>query len=181
MKNLSTLVPPSLPTTPSTTLSQPPTPIVMKADSGASGMYIREDDKHVLHDLQPFQGPSAILPDASTIHATKKSHLPIPGLSPTATKAYVFDKLHSSSLLSVGTLCDDGCHVVFDKHHMRVYKNHKEILTGERNFSDKLWDVNISSSQPHHANVIIRQDQTTKELIQYFQGCCFSPTKSTFF
>ena len=30
-------------------------------------------------------------------------------------------------------------------------------------------------------NVIIKKDTTTKELIQYFQGCCFSPTKSTFF
>ena len=76
----------------------------MKADSGATGNYIKQSDKHVLKQLQSKPGPVAVLPDATTIQSTQTGLLPIPGLSPTATTSHVFDELHSSSLLSVGRL-----------------------------------------------------------------------------
>lgn len=121
------------------------------------------------------------LPDSTTIQSTETGQLPIPGLSHKATSAHVFKDLQSSSLLSIGKMCDDGCLVMFDKEYMRVFQNNKEILRGVCNYTDGLWDVNISKNQPKHKmNVIIKKDTTTKELVQYFQGCCFSPMKSTF-
>ena len=153
----------------------------MKADSGATGNYIRDIDKNILQNLHTTPGPRVQLPDASTIQSQQTGYLPIPGLSQTTTTAHVFKDLQSSSLLSVGKLCDDNCQVVFDKHYMHVYQNKKEILRGDRNNTDRLWDVPISKQPPqHNMNVIIKNDTTTSELIQYFQGCCFSPSKSTF-
>ena len=94
----------------------------MKADSGASGNYIKNSDKHVLDNLQSKLGPQVTLPDSTTIQSTQTGHLPIPGLSAPATTSHVFNDLHSSSLLSVGKMCDDDCLVVFDKEYMRVLK-----------------------------------------------------------
>ena len=107
--------------------------------------------------------------------------MPIPTLSSKATSAAVFENLHSASLLSVGQLCDDDCQVTFDKKHMNVYKDNKNILTGTQNKNDGLWDVQLPQSAPlPQANVIIRKYTSIKTLIPYLQACCFSPAKSTF-
>ena len=187
MSSLPILVPPH--SMHHSTLFTPP--IIIKPDSGASGTYVREQDATVLSSIVPSTSHQVMLPDGNNIQSTKKGLLPIPGLSDVAATAHVFKDLHSASLLSVGQLCDDDCLVLFDKEFMRVFKHNKEILRGHRNFRDRLWDVNINpASAQHHtsanqlpintANVIIRKETTIRELIQYFQGCCFSPTKSTF-
>ena len=152
----------------------------MKPDSGASGIYIREQDQQILQNMMPSTNHQVMLPDGTTIQSTNQGRLPIPELSPTAATAHVFKDLHSASLLSVGQLCDDNCLVLFDKQHVRIFKNNQEILKGDRNHRDKLWDINITKKPTHTANVIIKKEKTTSELIQYFQGCCFSPTKATF-
>ena len=153
----------------------------MKADSGATGNYVKPSDSHVLKNITTTPGPKVMLPYSSIIQSNQSGTLPIPGLSEIATRAHIYNDLHSLSLLSVGRLCNDDCLVLFDKQHMKVFQNNKEILRGDRNHQDGLWDVNLSTlQQQHKMNVIIKQDATIGELIHYFQGCCFSPTKSTF-
>jgi len=66
--------------------------IVIAIDSAASNHYSPLRDAFVLNDLH---GPTVILPDSSNLTATMKGHLPIKGLSSTATEIAVF-KNHSS-------------------------------------------------------------------------------------
>ena len=85
------------------------TPVIAKPDSGASDMYWRSKDKHILQSLSPTQGPEVHLPDGTTIQSNEMGNLPIPELSPTAQQCHVLPDLHSASLISVGKLCNDDC------------------------------------------------------------------------
>ena len=100
--------------------------VYAKGDSGASDNYIREEDKHCLSDVIEAISPPVSLPDKTPLHGTEKGVLPFqPGLTHQACSAKVLPGLKSSSLISVGKLCDDGCKVLFDKQHMHVIKNKK--------------------------------------------------------
>ena len=180
---------------PSVIPPHPIQPTIMKIDSGASGSYIRYQDKHLLSNSTPTSnGPTVILPDSSSIAPTATGNLNIPGLSQQATKSYIFPDLQSASLLSVGQLCDDGCDVTFTNVDVKAHKNGQTVLQGYRNYNDKLWDIPFtpdglhiantpkhlpSTSITHHANVIIPKDLPKSQLIEFYQACLFSPTKST--
>ena len=85
--------------------------VVAKADSGASKHYFRPQDINVLDNIIDEDGPTVALPDNTTLHATKSGTLPITGVSNSAKKVHIIPKLSSSSLISMGQLCDDDCDV----------------------------------------------------------------------
>ena len=64
-------------------------------------------------------------------------------LSKTARQALILKNLQSSSLVSMGQLCDDDCTVVLTKNKLSVIKNNELILSGTRNRTDDLWDIPI--------------------------------------
>ena len=76
-----------------------------------------------------------------------------PELSSKAKQALVLPHLKSSSLISLGQLCDDNCNISLDKKDMLVYKDKKLIMRGYRNKSDGLWDIPIKSTI-HLDNVV---------------------------
>ncbi len=96
------------------------TTVITKADSGASRHYFCSCDQHVI-----------------------KGHIPIPRLGLQATEAHIFDKLQSSSLISLGQLCDDDCTVLLNKRYLLAFKNLHHNLYGTRNKTDGLWDIHI--------------------------------------
>ena len=88
-------------------------------------------------------------------------------LSKQAQTGYIMDDLHSATLLSAGQLCDDNCVVVLDKNKAHVYKNNQKVLEGKRNFSDRLWDIELPiielpTTTTNSINAIIRKDTTKK-------------------
>ena len=101
--------------------------------------------------------------------------------------------LHSSNLISLGQLCDDGCSVLLSSSTLSAIKDNKVILRGYRNPSDGLWDIpicaNAAQSNPpsfipsmrtsHKLAVIINKKQTATDLVQYLHAACFSPTVTT--
>ena len=94
---------------------------------------------------------------------------------------HVFNDLRSASLISLGQLCDNNCDVLLQKKFLHVFKNNKKILHGVRNFTDGLWDIYLKQqSTIPKLNVIIQKATTKKDLIHFFHGTCFSPTKATF-
>ena len=120
-----------------------PQPVVIaKADSGASGHYFRENDMKALVNIkQPTPQTIVQLPDDSTMSSSHDAELPIFVLSKHAKKVRIFPNLASSSLLSIGQLCDDNCIAIFHKDILQVIKDNKVILEGLRNRNDGLWDV----------------------------------------
>ena len=101
-----------------------------------------------------------------------------PELSDKAQTATVLDQLRSASLISIGQLCDDNCVALFSKNNLQVYKNGSIILEGKRNWSDRLWDININNKH-ENANIILQQDRTKSDYATYIHACMYSPAKST--
>ena len=58
----------------------------------------------------------------------------------------ILPNLKSSSLLSMGQICDNGCKVVLAQHDLAVVKNNHIILRGKRNKIDGLWDIPIEKT-----------------------------------
>ena len=91
-------------------------------------------------------------------------------------------KLQSASLLSLGQLCDDNCTVELKKNTIKVFKNGQQLLQGQRNKNDGLWDLHIPyqiKNNNHQVNFIIQKSATKRDLIQFYHAALFSPTIST--
>ena len=115
--------------------------LLMKADTGASGHYIAAKDSHKsgIKNLRKTKNPKLVqLPNEDLIQSTHELNLDIPHVSPQSTYAIVFPGITSSSLLSIGKLCDDDCTAIFTKKDMKLVKNKNIILEGKRNESDGL-------------------------------------------
>jgi hypothetical protein len=135
-------------------------------------------DQTALTTLRPTPfGPTVMLPDGTHIQAMHSGLLPFhPSLSNKVKTAHVLDGITNASQISVGQLCDNDCIAVIDKKLIKIFKNNKCILEGQRNTRDGLWDIAIPSADarpPHQAppahqlNVIIRKNQSKTELVQY--------------
>ena len=159
--------------------------INLTADSGASGHYVKEDDKLVLSTQQPALNPSIVhVPTGDTIVSTEEGPLPIPHLSKQATMARIFPALKNSSLLSIGQLCDEDCLALFSKYHLIITKDNEIILKGVRNPTNGLWDVPFQTTIPNTTsyesiNAIINKNQTKQQLATFIHKCMFSPTLRT--
>ena len=158
----------------------PPSKIVVaKADSGATNHYIRDCDAAILKNIRIFKGPTVQLPNDETLQSKAQGELSIPTISQVGRNSHILPGLTSSSLLSMGQLCDDGCEIKLTKSDIKIFKNKNLIIQGERNFEDGLWDIKLTTPN-YKINAIIRKDTTTYDLIHYLHACCFSPPISTF-
>ena len=112
-------------------------------------------------------------------------------MSSRATQSYIMPDLHSSSLLSIGQLCDEDYSAVFTKNHVKIFDNSNNLaIIGQRNRQDGLWDVNFQSKlQQSHpqlqlpsptANVILRHNMSDSNLAAFLHATAGCPTKTTF-
>ena len=118
-------------------------------DSGASGNYIRPCDRHAVHDIERTIGPQVTMPTSETVCATESASLPLSeDLPKEAEKGHIIPNLQSSTLISVGTLCDNDCDVIFQQKKVHVLKCNEKLndyinqqqplLVGERNMKNRL-------------------------------------------
>ena len=97
--------------------------VIAKGDSGATKHYWRPKDKDVLNDLELFQGAKVTLPNNVSIQSTEKGNIPFSAkLSASAKDASILPGLESSSLVSLGQLCDDDCEILLNKKSLFVIK-----------------------------------------------------------
>ena len=143
----------------------PPTHnIVAKGDSAASKNYWREEDVHCLSNLQNFSGPPVTLPDGDKIKPSQKGTINLSNnLSLQAQEATVLKNLTSSSLISLGQICDDNCTIILNKKNLvaikskninTTYRKKDILLQGERNLQDGLWDIPIQKRKLDTNNFI---------------------------
>ena len=131
----------------------------MKADSGASKYFVKEDEKMILSSIQEDTSTVVILPNKMELNTSTVGTLPLsPALTPKAVKANVLPGMTNSSLLSIGQLCDNDCIALFHKKYLHIYKSAQLVLKGDRNKIDGLWDVSIKIKQYKRINAIIRKD-----------------------
>jgi len=113
--------------------------IIAKGDSAATNHYITEQDSLCLKNIKPNNSINVTLPNSVAISSNKQGELPLSNqLSTKGKTAIVLPDLTSSSLVSLGQLCDDGCEINLDKHKLSVYKDEDLIIEGARNKTDGL-------------------------------------------
>ena len=83
----------------------------------------------------------------------------------------------------LGQLCDNDCTILLNKYSLHVFKNLHHILQGVRNKTDGPWDILLLpqdyTKPTQYMNMLINNTTTKEDLIHFFHGACFSPTKST--
>ena len=118
------------------------------------------------------------------IHTSHSGLLLYDSLSNEAKISNILPQLQSTSLVSLGQLCDDDCEVNLYKKFLHVIKGQKEIMKGCKNSTDGLWDIPIpitlKSPKNQHVSVIIQNGTDKKDLFQFYRLACFSPTIATF-
>jgi hypothetical protein len=83
-------------------------------------------------------------------------------------------------------LCDDECIALFTKYDVKIYKNGKVIIVGQRNNVNGLWHIPLAPKETetpqvqHSANGAIRNVRTKQDLAAFLHACAFSPQYSTF-
>ena len=89
---------------------------IAKGNSGATSHYWRDIDRKYLTDVNISPGPTVTLPNNEKISSTEQGRLPLhSNLSSTAITAAILPGLQSSSLISLGQLCDDDCDILLNK------------------------------------------------------------------
>ena len=153
------------------------TTVFAKGDNGVTSHYsILEDTLSCLQKIESYEGPEVTLPDVSTIAPALKGQLSLSNkLSKKAQIATDLPALKSSSLVSLGQLCDGSYTVILDKYKHLSIKKDERILQGSRNYLDGLWDIPIQKKklQADHYNFPKqhgfqynqRSNNTTKERI----------------
>ncbi len=147
------------------------------ADTGASGHYFTTNSIKELKNVVALgsKGVIVTLPDGNRIKSTHQGILDIEELPHAAKVVNIFPDIHSS-LISIGQFCDADCTVNFNKHNMNVIKGDKIILTGQRNMSNKLWNIDTSNN---NCNSIIRETNlltTNEKVVNFYHACMGSPT-----
>ena len=103
--------------------------ILLKADTGASRHYFRQQDAIILNNIKKVaNGVKVHLLNNDILESNMTGTLPIPGLSTTAKEVQVLPSLTNTSLLSVGQLCNDNCTAIFTPTEMIII-NKGQIIT----------------------------------------------------
>ena len=170
--------------------------VIAKGDIAASRHYWKVKDSHTLRHITKAPHTTVQQPDSTALQASGQGLIPLsPHLSDTGQHALILPALQSSSLVSLGQLCDDDCTVILDKHKLHAFKGKHHVLEGTRNPNDGLWDIPIPNQhnltthavppiQTHpppdqKVSVIIKRKETHTDLMKYLHACCFSPVSST--
>ena len=161
------------------TVLVPPTPNAI-LDSGATGTFVSPADAPYLRHAIPItNGPTVISASGDVMKPTLSGIFPLsPHLSDTAQSAFVLDTLKTGTLISLSQLCDDDCIAIFTRFQVRILKNNKIIITGNRT-PNGLWSLPLLPPPSHQANGILRLDQPKRDLAQYYHASLGSPVPST--
>ena len=85
------------------------------------------------------------MPNGEVIESPYKALLPMTQLPPKAREAIIFPKL-KKALLSVSTLCNNGCKVIFDSKSVNVEGNSNQIML-QGTQKDNLYLLDIKSNE----------------------------------
>ena len=136
-----------------------------------------------LTDMRPVtDGINVLLPNHAKIQATHKANLNVPHLPSAARAVHLFPSLASSSLLSVGQLCDSGCTATFTDTSALITRKGKTIITGRRNPQSKLWELHPHDPSSTPASPSLNStigSPSAAARVHFYHAALFSPALST--
>jgi hypothetical protein len=149
------------------------------ADTGASGNYMSYNDINKLINVKISSMPITVnLPDGSTITSTHEGDLKFDNIPPIIT--HIFPDM-TSSLISIGHLCDIGLIATFDKDTVNISDNSNILLTGIRDTRTKLWMIELpQNGMNNYANNAIADPNNSQLFVARIHHAWGSPAPSTF-
>ena len=115
------------------------------------------------------------LPNGQKLKGEKEGELLIPG--PQECKiATILPEMTNMSLLSVGTFCDAGMQVIFDKDKVKFIKENKQVMEGNRNPKNKLWTMPLTAETKINN---ITKIKSIGNMMKYLHMVMFSPALET--
>jgi hypothetical protein len=170
--------PPNIPSVPPGATLEP-----LVADTGSTSTYISINCP-VINKRPTMNHIGISNPNGQIMTSTHEAKLDLPPLRLAARRAHIVPALQHCSLLSVGSLCDAGYKVNFDKHTMRVLDDGACVLTGTQHTPSGMWHVNgvhrnasIQHSPQAQSNKL--GGTTIAETVAYAHATLFSPALST--
>jgi hypothetical protein len=133
-------------------------------------------------------------PNGTIMFSTHAAELDLPNLPLAARRVNIVPALSTSSLLSIGQLCDSGCVVIiFDDTTVSFNLDNKRILAGLCQPTTGLWHLSlVQPAIPSTANALTQspppflhqsyaavQSATPAELVAFAYATFFSPALST--
>jgi hypothetical protein len=104
-------------------MSTPPF-LAFKEDSSATAHFHEITDQLPHRPISPSNpAVHVIVPNGNIMTSTATTQIPLPHLNPASTKSHAFPNLASSSLLSVGQICDNACTAIFNANSVHMYRN----------------------------------------------------------
>ena len=103
------------------------------ADSGTTGHYLKSNSPCVEKQIARIPLPIR-MPNGEIIQSSHTALLPQTNIPIEARKAHIFPGLKNKSLLSIGTLCDNGCKATFDDTEVIIEnkENNEIVMRGTR-------------------------------------------------
>ena len=158
------------------------------ADTGTSGHFILEHAQHVINRQCNTNSISVMLLDGAILWSTHTCNLHITGLSSLATHAHIVPSLAHSSLISISTLCNDGCTATFTDKFCSIWYNNCLVLQGNRDPGTNLWQLTItptntptptSTTAPRHLANSIHTITHILNRVKYMHQAFFCPPIQT--
>ena len=127
------------------------------------------------------------MPDGSILKSSHIGLLNFPHLPDSALVAHIFPGLRKS-LISIAKLCDFGLTCTFSASHLTILNGEDVLLKIQKPFSSPMWKVNLDDpSKPldldpdvHSCGAVLQpSDMSTKQLVEFYHACLFSPAIST--
>jgi hypothetical protein len=122
-------------------------------------------------------------PNGDIMKSTHEAELDLPMLPPAARHIHIVPALASSSLISMGQLCDAGCTIAFTATEVTVAVNDAIVLTGHRTPDTRLWHFPLPTPAPTpslcHSAMASIGSATPADLVAFAHAALFSPTLST--
>jgi hypothetical protein len=159
-------------------------------DSGATSHFLMTAAP--MTNMRPTSKPIiAWLSNGDRVHSTHTCTLDIPALPASVRHAHIIPGLASHSLISVVTLCNAGCNVVFTKIGCTITYRGKVILCGSKCTCTGLWMIPLCPTLPSAANknpanllptvISANMDATssTGEYARYIHQALCSPLATT--
>jgi len=127
-------------------------------------------------NIQPTQKPIvACLPNGDQVRSTHTGTLDLPGLPAMAHLAHIIPGLASHSLISVVTLCNAGCDVLFTKIECTITHRGRTIMHGNKCTRTGLWMIPLHAAIPAMAANIAATSSAGDHACYIHQALC-SPT-----
>jgi len=147
------------------------------ADTGATGNFGTTDLPVI--NKRPTTKPIAIhTANGGIMYSTHEAELDFPDLPLAARHVHIVPALAEHTLISIGQLCDAGCHVAFTSTTVTVSYQDRDILHGKRSPDTRLWQFDLIAKHKQTAMSAVGS-ATPAELVAFAHATLFSPALST--